>query len=225
MSPRVRPVSEILRWGIAAAISGAPGFGGEPRASRPAEETPSSRARSARTIRAPAGPAPGSAHCHSIGPPVDPVTPPPSSAVPANPVEVPQARVSAAAPRVSWLQRTLRLTGGKIRRFYLHKFRRSYIEEQSRKREGTCGRCAACCKLLFRCPFLDESSGLPTCSIHDRRPDNCRFFPIDPRDLADRDLIDPTNPCGFSFPSQQRPDPRASAHRADGPHHHHAMGD
>lgn len=73
-------------------------------------------------------------------------------------------------------------------------------------REGTCGRCAACCKILFKCPFLDESSPIATCSIHDRRPDNCRFFPIDPRDLADRDLIDPINPCGFSFPDAARAD-------------------
>jgi hypothetical protein len=97
------------------------------------------------------------------------------------------------------------MTAGKVRRFYLHQFRRRYVEEQVAKRQGDCGRCAACCKLLFRCPFLDDSGPLPTCSIHDRRPDNCRFFPIDPRDLADRDLVDPTNPCGFSFPDAALP--------------------
>jgi hypothetical protein len=93
---------------------------------------------------------------------------------------------------------------GKTRRFYLHTFRRAYVEAQVQKRQGDCGRCAACCKLLFKCPFLDESGPIATCSIHDRRPDNCRFFPIDPRDLADRDLVDTTNPCGFWFPESER---------------------
>lgn len=98
-----------------------------------------------------------------------------------------------------WLSSKARQLAGKVRRFYLHRFRRDFVERQLAKRQGDCGRCAACCKLLFRCPFLDESGPIALCSIHDRRPDNCRFFPIDPRDLADRDLVDPLNPCGYSF--------------------------
>jgi len=94
----------------------------------------------------------------------------------------------------------LRLGWGKVRRFYLHTFRRSYVEAMVASRQGECGRCAACCKLLFKCPFLDESGPIPTCSVHESRPMNCRFFPIDPKDLADRDLVDPGNPCGYSFP-------------------------
>jgi len=120
--------------------------------------------------------------------------------------------------RPTWLVKKVRLAGGKVRRFYLHKFRRAYVEDQVAKRQGDCGRCAACCKLLFICPFLDESGPMATCSIHDRRPDNCRFFPIDPRDLADRDFIDPNNPCGFFFPgaSGGKPVAREAAASANG---------
>ncbi|MBM3335732.1 hypothetical protein FJY63_13825 [Candidatus Sumerlaeota bacterium] len=41
--------------------------------------------------------------------------------------------------------------------------------------------------------------GVATCTVHKFRPPNCRVFPIDPRDLADRDLVAPDRPCGFSF--------------------------
>jgi hypothetical protein len=108
--------------------------------------------------------------------------------------------------------KALRLGFGKVRRFYLHTFRKKYIEKQLKERLGECGRCAACCKLLFKCPFLDESGPIAMCSIHDRRPDNCRFFPIDPRDLADRDFVDPANPCGFYFPGQPPPHPTGAGH-------------
>jgi hypothetical protein len=37
------------------------------------------------------------------------------------------------------------------------------------------------------------------CMIHERRPPNCRIFPVDRRDLSDRDQIAPDRPCGFSF--------------------------
>lgn len=33
----------------------------------------------------------------------------------------------------------------------------------------------------------------------DSRSRNCRTFPIDERDLADRDLVAPDTPCGFYF--------------------------
>lgn len=35
--------------------------------------------------------------------------------------------------------------------------------------------------------------------MHGTRPMNCRVFPIDERDLADRDLLHPEAPCGFHF--------------------------
>lgn len=102
------------------------------------------------------------------------------------------------------------------------------------QRKGDCGRCAACCKLLFKCPFLDESGPIASCSIHDRRPDNCKFFPIDPRDLADRDFVDPENPCGFFFPGQSPPQSKNGTAKNGAPeparhglemHSKHAMGD
>jgi Fe-S-cluster containining protein len=37
------------------------------------------------------------------------------------------------------------------------------------------------------------------CTIHEYKPSNCSLFPIDERDLRDRDIIAPDSPCGFSF--------------------------
>lgn len=90
---------------------------------------------------------------------------------------------------------------GKVRRFFLAHTRRgkAYIREMEMRRRGECGRCGACCKLLYRCPFLREEEGLAVCSIHNRRPANCRIFPVDPEDLADRDEVMPDHPCGYAF--------------------------
>ena len=38
---------------------------------------------------------------------------------------------------------------------------------------------AACCKLGYTCPFLQDSN----CSIYTARPGNCRIFPRTPHDL------------------------------------------
>ena len=114
------------------------------------------------------------------------------------------SHLSLAPPFRLGFRPVLQLGWGKFRRLYLHKFRPGYVEAQVASRQGTCGRCAACCKLLFRCPFLDESGPVATCSVHESKPASCRFFPIDPRDLADRDLVDPENPCGFYFSSERR---------------------
>jgi len=90
---------------------------------------------------------------------------------------------------------------GKLRRFYLGRTRRgkAYISRMMGRRLGECRRCGACCRLVHRCPFLQVNNGTAKCAIHKLRPANCRVFPIDPRDLADRDRIRPDDPCGFSF--------------------------
>jgi hypothetical protein len=88
---------------------------------------------------------------------------------------------------------------GKMRRFYYWTLRKDYIERSHARRRGECVRCGACCKLMFRCPWLDEASGLPMCVRHETRPMNCRVYPIDEADIADRDVIAPERKCGYSF--------------------------
>jgi Fe-S-cluster containining protein len=90
--------------------------------------------------------------------------------------------------------------GGKLRRLLASKFRRRYIELQLAKRRGECARCGACCRLLFRCPLLKKNAaGISLCSIHPRRPQNCRIFPLNEKDLHDRNLVNPKISCGYFF--------------------------
>jgi len=102
----------------------------------------------------------------------------------------------------SWSQLTLRekaaLGRGKIRRFCLVHFRPRYVEASLARRRGECGRTGACCRLLFPCPLYAEDP-LPSCRIHRHKPKVCRMFPIDERDLRDRDIISPDRPCGYTF--------------------------
>jgi Fe-S-cluster containining protein len=60
-------------------------------------------------------------------------------------------------------------------------------------RQGECNRCGACCKIVFKCPFLLEDAGVFTCSVYDHRPPSCRLFPMLPADLRD------VEQCGFTF--------------------------
>ncbi len=62
---------------------------------------------------------------------------------------------------------------------------------------GGCKSCGASCKLLFQCPHWDDQSHL--CSVYNDRPNICRFFPITPADLKDRDLVLKGTECGFTF--------------------------
>ena len=81
---------------------------------------------------------------------------------------------------------------GKIRRWYLSVFRKRYVREQLNRRRGSCRQCGACCRLAYRCVFLD---GHNRCKIYDRaRHPNCVTFPIDRRDLEDVNGV-----CGFHF--------------------------
>ena len=102
----------------------------------------------------------------------------------------------------SWSDLTVRerarLAMGKARRFYLVHFRPGYVARSIARRSGDCARSGACCRLLFTCPILAVEP-LPSCRINARKPKVCKAFPIDERDLADRDIISPHVPCGFSF--------------------------
>ena len=101
-------------------------------------------------------------------------------------------------PRLTASQR-LRLLWGKVRRLYLGVFRRRYVRTNAERRRGECARCGACCALGYRCWSLRGNGTGTECRVHGLRPMNCRIFPIDEHDLADRDLLNPAAPCGFSF--------------------------
>jgi len=79
----------------------------------------------------------------------------------------------------------------KIRRAYLiHLRRRHVVETIAGRRVGQCRRCGKCCHIAHRCPFLN---GTNDCSIYERRPLQCRMFPINEKDL----MVVPG--CGFDF--------------------------
>ena len=85
-------------------------------------------------------------------------------------------------------------TWNKIRRFFLCLTNRDYVEEQEKRRSGECFSCGKCCMLPFRCPFLLGDELNYRCAIYKERPEQCRDFPIDERDLADVGFQ-----CGYSF--------------------------
>lgn len=88
---------------------------------------------------------------------------------------------------------------GKIRRIYLILLRKKYVNDQLNIRKGECIRCGACCKFIFECPFLKNHRSLPECKIHNKRPPSCKFFPIDDRDINERNQINPKTTCGYFF--------------------------
>jgi len=84
--------------------------------------------------------------------------------------------------------------GGKIRRFVAAKVLREDTEPLLAKRQGECNRCGACCKILFRCPFLGtDAEGQYTCRIYDKRFAQCRLFPLHPQDLRE------VEECSYTF--------------------------
>lgn len=75
---------------------------------------------------------------------------------------------------------------GKLRRFVSANFRKDEVVAQLALRQGDCNRCGACCEILFKCPFLKKHrDGTTTCGIYEDRPNQCRLFPIDKRDLEE----------------------------------------
>lgn len=93
---------------------------------------------------------------------------------------------------------------GKVRRFVNSKVRRSYVEDQLKRRKGECIRCGACCKLLFKCPMLvTHKNGSTSCRIHDRKPENCRIFPVDSKCIKERNHLLPSLPCGYYFDADE----------------------
>jgi hypothetical protein len=102
------------------------------------------------------------------------------------------------------LRERLTLGWGKVRRLYLAHFRPAYVRESLARRRGHCDRTGACCRLMFTCPLLDARPHPVRCTIHSVKPRVCRLFPIDERDLRDRDIVSPMVPCGFTFVPRDR---------------------
>ena len=75
---------------------------------------------------------------------------------------------------------------GKLRRFVSANFRKQEVVNSLALRRGECNRCGACCEILFKCPFLKKhDDGTTTCGIYEDRPNQCRLFPIERRDLEE----------------------------------------
>lgn len=113
--------------------------------------------------------------------------------------------MAVTPPRLP-LRARVKLLAGKVRRCYLGVFRRGYIRAKLARRRGECRRCGACCKLAFGCGLLETHQAITACRFHKYRPLNCRVFPIDERDLAERDLVAPDQPCGFLFDGKEERD-------------------
>ena len=95
---------------------------------------------------------------------------------------------------------------GKVRRAFLIQFRKKRVEEKLDRRRGACTRCGACCKIMFKCPAYDDTDGNPKCLIYNDRPGVCSLFPLDEKDLRERNVVMPGTKCGFYFEDGPRPD-------------------
>jgi len=85
---------------------------------------------------------------------------------------------------------------GKLRRYYLSRFRSAYVARMKGQRKGACVRCGSCCSIMFRCPHLEKVNH---CSIYGRHYRPCNHFPIDYRDLRYLEGV-----CGFYFEREAR---------------------
>jgi len=118
-----------------------------------------------------------------------------------------QTVVALIPRRLTWRDRLV-LIRGKMRRLCLGILRPGYVRRSIARRSGECLRCGACCRLAHRCQSLRNTAAITECRFHKYRPMNCRLFPIDERDLADRDLVAPDRPCGYRFARDDEPTSR-----------------
>ena len=87
---------------------------------------------------------------------------------------------------------------GKLRRFYLVHCQKKYVQQQLFARQGACRQCGACCNLLFTCPMLTKQG---RCLVYTTcRPQACKIFPIDQRDIDEVRLYG--GQCGYRFNSK-----------------------
>jgi hypothetical protein len=94
----------------------------------------------------------------------------------------------------------LKLLASRPRRLYLNLLRPGYVRASLARRVGECRRCGACCQMGSRCWHLEYDGALSACRRYLKyRTLNCRNFPIDERDLAERNLVFPHTSCGYRF--------------------------
>ena len=113
-----------------------------------------------------------------------------------------QTPLQTRSPSTAPLQRLrfrARQAAGKMRRFFRASIYTADNERLLAKRQGDCTRCGACCKILFQCPFLIENPGagpgdLYSCGIYGKRFNQCRIYPLAPKDLEEIE-----EPCGYTF--------------------------
>ena len=87
---------------------------------------------------------------------------------------------------------------GKTRRFVQASLLRQDPEPLLAKRRGECNRCGACCKILFRCPFLGtDAEGQYTCRIYEKRFAQCRLYPLRANDLRELE-----GQCSYTFEAE-----------------------
>ena len=113
----------------------------------------------------------------------------------------------------------IRLFWGKVRRFCLIHFRKEYVRQSLARRRGQCRHSGACCQISIVCPMHGPNEhGENGCTVYERRPQNCRIFPLDERDLRERDIIMPDTPCGYHFVSEAQAQAEADeGNSPDGP--------
>jgi len=101
--------------------------------------------------------------------------------------------------QLSRIQFRARQATGKVRRFFRANLYTRGNSALLARRQGECTRCGACCKILFKCPFLLENAEQDgsvqySCSIYGSYPNQCQIYPLVPKDL---DEIE--EPCGYTF--------------------------
>jgi len=89
------------------------------------------------------------------------------------------------------------LLRGKVRRFLTVRFNPGATQKQITTRGGDCLQCAACCKLIYRCPWLDRKN---RCRVYHSklRPLVCAHFPVNRHDVSDV-AVSSGRKCGYSF--------------------------
>jgi len=87
---------------------------------------------------------------------------------------------------------------GKLRRFVQSNVIVEDKEALLSRRQGDCNRCGACCKILFKCPFLGtDAEGQYTCRIYQHRFSQCRLYPLHAADLAELE-----GQCSYTFETE-----------------------
>ena len=112
-------------------------------------------------------------------------------------MELPVINAPTIDPRVEKVRFRALQIRGKIRRFIRSNVYTRDNDQLLAERRGECTRCGACCKILMKCPFLQEANGEFSCEIYGDHFAQCRVFPLVPQDLREID-----EDCGYYFEAE-----------------------